>query len=301
VSNVTTVTADDLALPLEQHLLRVVATLEAYGHLVALVPPGPDDPARRRMHTLRAALEADRVAIVPVDLPPLAGSLLAEQLRRLSATDLGPGVLAGAARLLSYYLYSGALLGSIARLDRIPVSVGAQLKSYVPRRHFAAFAHPEPRLAEAGADPRAIPPGPAYLTQLAFAPGPGAPDPAWVTGPLAHAWRSQHVREVALPPDSARWWGTGRLVEFVAYIADVGMLYQLVTSVRRNSCSWCGLEVIGDQCLFCSARVGSGVRTPQGDRQRGRHSGKRGDGQGGEPGPEQGVKPVVHARRRALE
>lgn len=259
MSSVTAVTSDDLALPLEQHLLRVVALLEGCGHLIALVPPESGHPARRRMHVLRAALETDRLAIVPVDLPPLAEALLAEQLRQLAATDLGPGVLAGAARLLSYYLHCGALLGSVGRLDRVPVPVGAQLKSFVPGRNFAAFAHPQPCLAEADADPGTIPAGPACLTELAYAPGSGgSPDPAWVTGPLARAWGSGQVREVPLPRGSAAWWGTGRLVEFAAYIADVGVLYRLVTSVRRDPCPWCGLEVIGDQCLFCSARVGAG-------------------------------------------
>ncbi|MFE2425331.1 hypothetical protein ACFXJ5_01025 [Streptomyces sp. NPDC059373] len=260
MSSVIAVTADDLAVPLEQHLVRTVATLEAYGHVVALVPPDPADPVRRRMHTLRAALDSDRVAIVPVDLPPLAGGLLAEQLRQLAGTDLGPGVLAGAARLLSHYLYAGALLGSVAKLDRIDVPVGAHLKSLVPGRHFAAIAHPEPYLAPA--DDSAVPAGPAFLTQLAVATGQGV-DPGWVKGPLARAWRTQYTRSVPLPSDSARWWGTGRLVEFVAYIADVGVLYQVVTSVRRDTCGWCGLEVIGDQCLFCSAKVDGRVRTPQ--------------------------------------
>ena len=260
MSSVIAVTADDLALPLEQHLMRVVASLEAYGHVVALVPPDPADPVRRRMHTLRAALDADRVAIVPVDLPPLAGALLVEQLRQLANTDLGPGVLAGAARLLSHYLYSGALLGSVAKLDRIDVPVGAHLKSLVPGRLFAALAHPEPYLGVA--DVTAMPSGPSFLTQLAVATGHGV-DPGWVKGALAQAWRTQFTRDVPLPPDSASWWGTGRLVEFVAYIADVGVLYQVVTSVRRDTCGWCGLEVIGDQCLFCSAKVDGRVRTPQ--------------------------------------
>jgi hypothetical protein len=260
LSSVIAVTADDLAVPLEQHLVRTVATLEAYGHVVALVPPEPADPVRRRMHTLRAALDSERLAIVPVDLPPLAGALLAEQLRQLAGTDLGPGVLAGAARLLSHYLYAGALLGSVAKLDRIDVPVGAHLKSLVPGRHFAAIAHPEPYLAPA--DDSAVPAGPAFVTQLAVAIGQGV-DPGWVKGPLARAWRTQYTRNVPLPSDSARWWGTGRLVEFVAYIADVGVLYQVVTSVRRDTCGWCGLEVIGDQCLFCSAKVDGRVRTPQ--------------------------------------
>ncbi|MDX6353295.1 MAG: hypothetical protein QOF98_198, partial [Streptomyces sp.] len=210
------------------------------------------DPARRRLHTVRSALEADRLAIVPLALPPLACTLLAEQLRQLAGTDIGPGVLAGAARLLSYYLHSGALLGSVARLDRVPVGVGTHMKSLVPGRNFAVIAHPEPYLAEA--EPGQVPPGPGYSTQLAVA-GKGV-DPGWVTGPLASGWRTQHLREVPLPPDSARWWGTSKLVEFTAYIADVGMLYQLVTSVRRDNCTWCGLEVIGDQCLFCATRLG---------------------------------------------
>ena len=249
---VITVTTDDLALPLEEQLLRTSAALDAQGHLVALAPADAADPARRRIHTVRSALEADRIAIVPVTLPPLARTLLAEQLRQLAGTDLGPGVLAGAARLLGHYLHAGALLGSVARLDRVPVGLGRHVKSLVPGRHFAVLAHPEPYLAEAAPD--AVPPGPGYQTQLAVA-GRGL-DPAWITGPLAAGWRTQHLREVPLPADSAQWWGTGKLVEFAAYIADIGMLYQLVTSVRRDTCPWCGLEVIGDQCLFCATRLG---------------------------------------------
>lgn len=250
--SVITVTSDDLAVPLEEQVTRVSAALDAYGHVVALAPADPADPARRRLHTVRSALEADRVAIVPVALPPLACTLLGEQVRQLAGTDLGPGVLAGAARLLTYYLHSGALLGSVAKLDRVPVSVGTHVKSLVPGRHFAVLAHPEPYLAEA--DPDKVPPGPGYQTQLAVA-GKGL-DPGWITGPLAAAWHTAHVREVPQPTDAARWWGTSKLVEFTAYIADVGMLYQLVTSVRRDTCTWCGLEVIGDQCLFCATRLG---------------------------------------------
>ena len=59
--------------------------------------------------------------------------------------------------------------------------------------------------------------------------------------------------------------------QFTAYIADVGVLYQLVTSVRRDTCDWCGLAVIGDRCPFCSAVLDGQryVRPPDG---RGRRS-----------------------------
>ncbi|RSN76478.1 hypothetical protein DMH26_41280, partial [Streptomyces sp. WAC 05379] len=67
------------------------------------------------------------------------------------------------------------------------------------------------------------------------------------------SWNAQGLREVVLPAESATWWGTGKLIEFCAYLPDLSVLYQLVTSVRQNSCHWCGIDVIGDRCVFCSA------------------------------------------------
>ncbi|GAA3047711.1 hypothetical protein GCM10020000_29840 [Streptomyces olivoverticillatus] len=49
--------------------------------------------------------------------------------------------------------------------------------------------------------------------------------------------------------------GHPRAVEFAAAIPDPSVLYQLVASVRREECRWCGLELIGDRCGFCSAPV----------------------------------------------
>lgn len=59
--------------------------------------------------------------------------------------------------------------------------------------------------------------------------------------------------ENPLPADSPAWWATGKLVEFAAAIPDIAMLYQLVASVRREQCRWCGAELIGDRCGFCAA------------------------------------------------
>jgi hypothetical protein len=81
----------------------------------------------------------------------------------------------------------------------------------------------------------------------------GQLSPQWVTETLAPAWRTEGVSEARLPGESARWWATGKLVEFAAAIPDISVLYQLVTSVRRDDCHWCGLELIGDRCGFCSA------------------------------------------------
>ncbi len=61
------------------------------------------------------------------------------------------------------------------------------------------------------------------------------------------------LREATLPAESATWWGTNKLIEFCTYLPDLSVLYQLVTSVRQSVCHWCGIDVIGDRCVFCSA------------------------------------------------
>ncbi|MFI5522923.1 hypothetical protein [Streptomyces platensis] len=238
--------------PLDDALTETSAVLEHHGHLVVLYSSVCPPEHIRRLHTLRAVLESDRIAIVPLSLPPLGVALLARQLRQLSLCDLSPGVLASAARLLTHYLHAGALLGSVSGLDRVEVDLRAHMKSWLPGAHFAVLAHPQPQLlhldrhsTEAGL------PAPGFATQLAVARGQLTSE--WVTGALAPAWQVQGVYETRLPAESARWWGTQKLIEFAAAIPDVSVLYQLVTSVRREECGWCGLELLGDRCAFCAA------------------------------------------------
>ncbi len=250
--------------PLEEALETAWSALRSAGHLVVVVPAALPAAHRARLRAVRSLLESERMALVDVDLPPLATALLIEQLRRISPYDLGPGVLASAARLLAHYLHSGAVLGSVARLDRVRVGLGTHLRSFLPGARFVVRATPQPSLTQLAPGTRLLP-GPEYATQLAVAlPGAGhgghtaAPAATglgedWVTGRLAADWRCQFVRRVPLPEDSAHWWGTGKLVEFAAYIADVGVLYQLVRSAHRTVCRWCALELVGDHCGFCNA------------------------------------------------
>ncbi|GAB7031335.1 hypothetical protein AB0G35_07960 [Streptomyces sp. NPDC021749] len=238
--------------PLDDALTETSAVLEHHGHLVALYSSACPPEHIRRLHTLRAVLESDRIAILPVSLPPLGVALLARQLRQLSLCDFSPGVLASAARLLTHYIHAGALLGSVTGLDHIEVDLRAHVKSWLPGAHFAVLAHPEPQLVHldrhaTGAGLR--PPG--FATELAVARGQLTAD--WVTGALAPAWQVQGAYEVRLPAESARWWGTQKLIEFAAGIPDPAVLRQLVASVRREECGWCGLEVLGDRCAFCTA------------------------------------------------
>ncbi|MGW8488439.1 hypothetical protein [Streptomyces sp. NPDC055886] len=234
----------DLAIG-DMHLL-----LEQHGYVIALYPAGIRPAHERRLHSIRSVLESDRIALVKVDLPPLGVAVLVRQLRQLSICDFSPGVVASAARLLSHYIYAGALLNSVARLDRVPVSLKSHAKSWVPGSQFAVLAGPRPQLVKVGpaAEPLA---GPDFGTHLLVAKGNLQSD--WVSETLAPAWKVQAIHDTAVPADSPRWWGTGKLVEFAAHLPDLSVLYQLVSSVRREKCHWCAMELIGDRCAFCSA------------------------------------------------
>ncbi|MER6011123.1 hypothetical protein ABT151_10615 [Streptomyces bluensis] len=246
---------------LESSLLGMHALIEQHGYVIALYSASAENTGAtgaagaaertvaQRLHAVRSVLESDRIALIGIDLPPLGIALLSQQLRQLSVCDFSPGVLASSARLLAHYIYAGALLGSVTKLDRVPVSLKSHAKSWVPGAQFAVLANPRPQLVRLGQEELA---GPEFGTRLLVANGPQPPS-GWVTSTLAPAWQVQGVATVPLPAESARWWGTGKLVEFAAGLYDVSVLYQLVASVRRETCHWCGLELIGDRCGFCSA------------------------------------------------
>jgi hypothetical protein len=233
---------------LEPSIYAMNALTEQHGYVVVVYPVPAEPRLVQRLHTVRSMLESDRIALLPIGLPPLGVALLARQLRQLSICDFSPGVLASSARLLAHYIYCGALLTSVTKLDRIPVSLASHAKSWVPGAQFAVLANPRPELVRVGQGEL---PGPEFGTRMLIAPGQAAT--GWVTGTLAPQWRVQGVSTVPLPEDSPRWWGTQKMVEFAAGLYDVSVLYQLVSSVRRERCRWCGLELIGDRCGFCAA------------------------------------------------
>lgn len=269
--------------PLESALTDAAVLLEQYGYVVALYPATIPVAHERRLHTLRSVLESNRIALLKLDLPPLAVAVLVRQLRQLSICDFGAGIVASAARLLSHYVHAGAVLHSVARLDRVPVTLKSHAKSWVPGAQFGVLAHPTPELVKLGSGaggagdlPSQQLTGPDFATRLVVAKGQAQTD--WVTGTLAPQWQVQGVEEVPLPAASATWWGTGKLVEFAAFLPDVSILYQLVSSVRREVCTWCGIELIGDVCVFCSAPLAPAANGRHLDQGQFHHSGVPGRG-----------------------
>ncbi|MEV5380300.1 hypothetical protein AB0L26_30730 [Streptomyces nondiastaticus] len=236
--------------PLETAVARASVLLDRCGHVVVPYPDSLPGPYVRRLHAVRAVLESERIALLPVALPPLAVGVLARQLRQLSVSDLSPGVLASAARLLAHYIHAGALLSSVTRLDRVEVGLGAHAASALPGARFAVLLNPGPRLIRVGGGE--VPAGPGFATWMTVARGKPVRGGDWVLETLAARWQVRGAQETALPEESRRWWGTRRAVEFAAAIPDPSVLYQLVASVRREECHWCGLELIGDRCAFCT-------------------------------------------------
>ncbi|MER5214177.1 hypothetical protein ABT063_27290 [Streptomyces sp. NPDC002838] len=234
---------------LDQSLAALHSLIDQHGHVIVVYSGAVSPGVERRLYTVRNLLESDRIALFRPDLPPLGLAVLARQLRQLASCDLSPGVLASAGRLLTHYLHAGALLGSVARLDRVPVGLKSHAKSWVPGSQFGVLAHPQPQLVRIG--PGAALAGPEFATSMLVAKGQIQSD--WVTVDLAKAWSVQGLREAPLPAESSAWWGTGKLIEFCTFLPDLSVLYQLVTSVRQSACHWCGIEVIGDRCVFCSA------------------------------------------------
>ncbi|MFC8510186.1 hypothetical protein ACFU3J_14055 [Streptomyces sp. NPDC057411] len=247
---------------LDASLADVQLLLERHGHVIVVCPTSAPPATEQRLHAVRSLLESDRIAIVRTALPPLGAAVLVRQLRQLSACDFSPGVLASAARLLTHYVYAGAVLGSVAKLDRVPVGLTSHVKGWLPGAQFGVLAGPVAELvrigsgaASGGGSGRSGAPalltGPEFTTDLVLARGQLQTE--WPTATLAPHWQVRAVQETTLPESSPHWWGTGKLVEFAAHLADLPVLHQLVASVRRETCHWCRMELIGDRCGFCAA------------------------------------------------
>ncbi|MGW4872559.1 hypothetical protein [Streptomyces chartreusis] len=237
--------------PLEQSLDGMQTLLDRHERVIVVHSAAAPAAVHRRLHTVRSLLESDRIALFRPELPPLGIAVLARQLRQLAFCGTDPGVLASAGRLFTHYVHCGAVLNSVIRLDRVPVGLKAHAKSWMPSSRFGVLAHPTPQVVLLGPDATLT--GPEYGSWMLVAKGKLESD--WVGTTLAPAWNMLGLREVALPAESVAWWGTGKLVEFCTYLHNPLILQQLVTSARRSACHWCGIDVIGDLCVFCSTTV----------------------------------------------
>src|SRR5262249_6720809 len=86
--------------------------LREHDAVLALYPAWRQAGAHRLVQLARAMLDSDRIAGVPLSLPPLAFSLVADQVAFL-AEHVSPGLLAGLAHRLPGEVVSGAWVNSV--------------------------------------------------------------------------------------------------------------------------------------------------------------------------------------------
>lgn len=237
--------------------------LRQRGAVLVLYPAWKRDRAQRLVRLARSALLTDRIAGLPLDVPPLALSLVADQLAFASA-HARPGVLATLAHRLCETLQAGAWVNSVARLEHVKTGLGAHVSSYLPGGKFAvtAGAHPAvhritasrpvPRLTSRPADP--------VLMLVADANG----DAGWLQGKMQPVLAAVTSTAVAPQPMGAEYWGTKKYTEFVAFSGHPQALRSLLAGSPYRPCGWCGEPTALPECPFCLMVQPAREATPAG-------------------------------------
>ncbi|WP_147280460.1 hypothetical protein, partial [Marinitenerispora sediminis] len=221
--------------------------------VVALYPKWRADHPERAIQFARGALRTDHVAGIAVDLSPLAFSLLADQLAYL-APYLPAGLVAALADELPRHVLAGAWLKGVSNLSTLPISVGQHIASYSPKSAFLAFCAPTRHVARVrGGRPTPAPPfHPVDPVQMLVSAA-GDPEAAAFDSRFLPLVRAVSTRPLPPQPLGARYWGSSRYVEFVAFSAHQEALSHPVRSIRPTTCAWCREPVAAPRCPFCGA------------------------------------------------
>ncbi|CAL9420308.1 hypothetical protein SUDANB121_01855 [Nocardiopsis dassonvillei] len=221
--------------------------------IVALYPSWRADDARRAVNFARGSLCTDDIAGVPLDLAPLALSLVADQLAYL-APYLPPGMVAALSSELPRHLLAGAWLRTVSGLEAIPTSVRQHMGSYAPTVSFLAYCAPVQRVERLRPSEvaRRLPFRPVQPVQLLCS----VPDPT-ITGTfddnLPQAIQPVATRTLPAQPLGPEYWGTAKYVEFVALSAHPQALAYAAGALRASACSWCGEPMTAAPCPFCAS------------------------------------------------
>ncbi|TDD79589.1 hypothetical protein E1293_22855 [Actinomadura darangshiensis] len=229
------------------HMARA---LQTRGAVLVVYPEWKGKGTRRLVQLARAALLTDRIAGVALDLPPIALSLVADQLT-FASSYARPGVLVGLAHRLRETLYAGAWVNSVARLEHIKTGLGAHVSSYLPGGAFAVTAgcqagvhritaaKPVPDLGARPGDP----------VLMLFGGTNG--DTEWLQQKLRPAVAAVSATLVAPQPLGAEYWGTKKYVEFVAFSGHPQALQSLLSDFVYRPCGWCGEPTALPHCPLC--------------------------------------------------
>lgn len=221
------------------------------GAVLLVYPAWCAGEARRLLATVRVSLGTDRVAGIPLSLPPLAISLVADQLAHMGPY-LWPGALAGLAHHLARTMVTGAWVSSVARLEQIQTGIADHLASYLPNSGFMVLAAPPTGVHRITAREPLAPleyrPEAPVLMVMADEGG----DLDWLRSRLAPAVGAGSMVTVTPQPLGQTYWGTKKYLEYVALCAHPQALERAARAMRLRDCEWCGEPIAARLCPFCS-------------------------------------------------
>lgn len=244
---------EDLATQSEHFLDFARYHLDGGRKVVALYPNWHSERAIRAIRFARGALQSDNIAAVGLDISPLAMSLAADQLAYL-APYLPSGMVAALPAVLPEQMLAGGWLKSVTNLATIPISVKQHLGSYSPGSTFLAFSAPAKRVGRVkkGSAAANIATLPVEPIQMLIA-RPEDQDIDAFNNQFTPAVRPVSISALPEQPLGAKYWGSKKYIEFVAFSAHPQALTHTVRAIRPTACIWCREPVAELHCPFCRA------------------------------------------------
>jgi len=239
-------------------LVKLIHSETGEGHaVIAVYPSWWSEPALRRLQTVRAATDTNRVLLYASPLPPLAGSVLCTLAAAVAPHITAPGLLHAGLPLLERQILPVARLRKLGGLRQPAPSVWQHLLSWWPTTSFGVSWWPRPTIRRLQKSDSAVPLPPraawsgVALDRVAFA----ADDRArteWVAEAVGRPLDVDDVVRVPHGPLVTRFWGTGAVLEAVAYPSDAPLLASLLAEGHLAlPCPWCGERVVTSECPFC--------------------------------------------------
>jgi hypothetical protein len=223
------------------------------GHVLAIVPQWLAGDGLLRLQMVESALDDETLTIHETPLPPLAGAVLASLASAIAPYLPGRGVLVSLLTEIEAELHVFTWLGSVSGLSTPAPSLSQHLASLSPGSSFGVSSYPEPTVHRLGRDLPGVPlPRIDRPARLAVSDHGG--DASWI-GSVNAALGDLEVRQVEPTPNGPSWWGTGKLVESVAYPFDVHALAkELVDAADPWTCRWCRELIARSPCPICGHR-----------------------------------------------
>jgi hypothetical protein len=226
---------------------------EAGGHVLAIVPQWLKGDGLLRLQMVESALDDERLTIHETPLPPLAAAVLASLASAVAPHLPSRGVLVSLLGELEAELHVFTWLGSVSGLSVPAPTIGQHVASLSPGSSFGVSSYPEPSVHKLGRDGAGVPlPRIERPSRLAVSDHGG--NVGWVHTVNA-ALGGLEVRTVEPTPNGPSWWGTGKLVESVAYPVDVPRLAaELAQAADPWTCRWCRELIARSPCPMCGHR-----------------------------------------------